>query len=317
MTTTKELLLLLGVTLVALSAAFLLQDTEAGTAVEAGVSSEASPTGRAAGAPADESSSAPTAARSDGVATEIPARVAATTDEAAARGGFRITGRIVDARSGAPLPGVEVTRIDAIANQSNDGTPASEATEATATDSDGVYAFHGVHASVHELVARREGFGTRVHRYVQVLEDGPDVVEQDLELAPGASIAGRVIDLGGSGVAGLELRASGHAEGRVGRGRATTDESGAFVLADLVDGNYTVQLASAEWAAEPAYDVATGTDSVEIVAVTRGRIRGRVSAAGSGEALSAFELVLRDAHPTDVVLSEEISRRSFEGTPDA
>jgi hypothetical protein len=163
---------------------------------------------------------------------------------APAAGTARISGVVVAADSGLPLPGVMVTI-----------GGSTLATHAAMTDADGRYRAEGLPAGRYVLTFNKAGFVTLEHgqrtafspRTPLSLREGQAVEDAHIALPRAGAIEGRVTD--GSGqpladVAVAALRPEYTAEGftlvRSGR-QATTDDRGAYRLWGLDAGDYYVR----------------------------------------------------------------------------
>lgn len=176
-------------------------------------------------------------------------------------------GKVTDA-SGTPIHGAQLLR---------------EGVVGTESDASGTYELCALPtaALVAEvrLVVRADGFGTVVLPVAP-----PGRMRRDFVLAPEASITGRVLDTDGSPISDARIAVdltSTHASIAPKRGvsiSAMTDTDGAFRIAGLAAGTYTVRAAGASAiASNVTVDVeAAETRSVELRVLPTGVLRGRV-----------------------------------------
>ncbi|MGW5437103.1 MFS transporter [Nocardia asteroides] len=140
-------------------------------------------------------------------------------------GSGELTGVVRTAGHGTPLPGATVTVTD----------PRGEVIGAAVTGGDGAYACHGVVSGVYTLVAAAE------HRRPSAITlTVPDsgVLRQDIELSAMAVLTGSALADDGRGVPDALVSVL-DAAGEV-TATARTDENGRYVVADLLEGEYTV-----------------------------------------------------------------------------
>ncbi|MFI5500944.1 collagen binding domain-containing protein [Nocardia asteroides] len=140
-------------------------------------------------------------------------------------GSGELSGVVRTAAHGSPLPGATVTVTD----------PRGEVIGAAVTGGDGAYACHGVVSGVYTLVAAAEHM-----RPSAITLTVPDsgVLRQDIELSAMAVLTGSALADDGSAVAGALVSVL-DATGKV-TASVRTDENGRYVVADLLEGEYTV-----------------------------------------------------------------------------
>lgn len=141
-------------------------------------------------------------------------------------GSGELTGVVRTAGHGTPLPGATVTVTD---------PRGGEVIGAAVTGGDGAYACHGVVSGVYTLVAAAE------HRRPSAITlTVPDsgVLRQDIELSAVAVLTGSALADDGRGVPDALVSVL-DAAGEV-KATARTDENGRYVVADLLEGEYTV-----------------------------------------------------------------------------
>lgn len=210
--------------------------------------------------PAPEAAAAPEAP--EPAAEPAPAATAeaetAEEPEAAAEGPveIRVTGTVVDASSGAPLPDVRVVaeegRSGVVARFMGFGDGEEETPKEVAsatTDANGAYSL--TLSADEEVFLTGDATGYALSR--RALPEAPDGEAQvDFKLSPATAVSGRVTDAKtGAGIAGIEVAAVGQAEnfrktmealhaGRIQVLTSTTDADGAFRCERLEPGTYKI-----------------------------------------------------------------------------
>ncbi|MGH7149429.1 MAG: carboxypeptidase-like regulatory domain-containing protein, partial [Planctomycetota bacterium] len=155
-------------------------------------------------------------------------------------------------------------------------------------DASGRYVIRGLGGSRYDFVAAGPGGAPAARKDVEVPMGS--VTRVDLDLPPEASIAGRVVDGEGDGIAGAWVTAMGGAEllpgvypwnlTRVRYGRARTDRSGGFRVASLLGGTHHLMVEAEGFAVLSSRRVdlpaGSGVDGL-VLALEAGRsISGRV-----------------------------------------
>lgn len=163
-----------------------------------------------------------------------------------------VTGRIVDADGEGCPQGV-------VALQGK----SSGRTLAEMTDGSGVVVFDAVLPDTYDVLVACVG---RTH-------EGPpptltvadaDVREQTWQVAPGATMSGRVLDASGAALADASISAYITGPGAGAAHGARTDADGRFRLEGLGSGNYTVQASHDEHGEASEVDVAVAKDDIEV-----------------------------------------------------
>ncbi len=166
--------------------------------------------------------------------------------------GWRITGRVADAVSGAPIGGARVTLTMVV---DVPGGTFGRRPRQSITDPDGAFAFDGLELAQYILNIEKTGFAS----YPDVLGDGPperltvDTNHQDpqlqIALKKGAVVAGRILNTAGEPQADLDVSALRRTD-KVGPlgfaqiGNAHTNDLGEFRVAGLAAGDYLIVAAA-------------------------------------------------------------------------
>ncbi len=115
----------------------------------------------------------------------------------------------------------------------------------------------------------------------------------DVKLRSAAILSGRVVDLEGRGVGGVELLGVDPAAYRdVANGRATSGPDGAFSFTTLPPGKYQITTASAAHVPAVRKDVQTPIEDLEFILTSLPAVRGRVLDGASGAGVPNFALQL-------------------------
>jgi hypothetical protein len=177
---------------------------------------------------------------------------------------YRISGRVVDAHSGAALPRCVVEIIDV---KHGSGSRQQYAGE------DGHFSFDGLSASKYRLSASKNGFVTQAYEqhdsYSTAIAVGPGLVSQDLlfQLTPGAILSGTVTDEAGEPVRGAQIKLfrDQDTEGirsTQQQGAVSTDDRGVFEIADIGPGAYFLSVSAQPWYARQQHSLpAAGPDN--------------------------------------------------------
>ncbi|QKG26818.1 MFS transporter [Actinomadura verrucosospora] len=232
---------------------------------------------RHAGRPAQPAASGDVAADVP-VAAPVEAAAPSVPDAAVPSGGPAVRGRVLRP-DGTPLPGATVTLIDATGRQLG----------VVASDADGGYAIAVPAPGGYVLVGSAQGHQPEAAT-VTVLDAPADA---DLVLGGIGGLAGTVVDEAGEPVAGAVAVATDQ-RGEV-VASAETGADGAFALADLAPGGYTLTVSAAgrRPAARPVRVEGGDPALVEIELPAGPALRGTVRGRG-GEALGDAHVSLVD-----------------------
>lgn len=186
--------------------------------------------------------------------------------------GGTVTVTVVAASSGDPIAGAEV-ELRAGAEQTG------------STGSDGVARFRGVGPGWMVVAAHASGYGTKRVPLVMPASGGADLTAE-LDLSPGVTIAGRVLDESGSPIAGAMVVAAPTGQmmplvdGR--HDGAYSGADGRFRLEHVATGKLEVSAYHKDYASasSEAMDVNRDIDDVELRMPAGGSVAGRVIDAG-------------------------------------
>jgi hypothetical protein len=175
--------------------------------------------------------------------------VAGTKAEQTANPVGRISGKVVDARSGAPLARCSVG-IEPVTGQ---GQPQS-----LMTGEDGLFLFPGLMPGKYRLTAAKRGYLPQAYEqhgdYSTAIVVGPGLVSEGLifKVVPEGIISGTVTDERGEPVRGAEVRLF-EDQDREGirstamRQMAITDDRGIYEIDNIAPGNYYVAVSAQPW----------------------------------------------------------------------
>ncbi|AXC09839.1 hypothetical protein ACPOL_0462 [Acidisarcina polymorpha] len=186
-----------------------------------------------------------------GIAQQPPTAPARATNRPAASG-YRITGKVVDAHSGAPLSRCSVQIADV-----------KERTQSRTLISgdDGSFAFNDVPPGKYSLTAQRRGYLTQAYEehddFSTAIAVGPSLEPENLvfQLTAEAVLAGTIVDEAGDPVRGAQIRLF---EDQDNSGRRSTvqrqavmsDDRGAYEIAGIKPGAYFLVVTARPWYAQ-------------------------------------------------------------------
>jgi len=205
-----------------------------------------------------------------------PQTQATQQTDAGARGGFRITGRVVNSMTGAPVAGAYVEVNAASGSMSR----------TVRAGADGSFVFTQMPADRYVLRARRKGYVEQMYlqheRFTSAILAGPNLNTENLvfPLAPEGVISGEVTDEAGEPVqsARMLLFREESVNGRHVKHlqtQKTTDDEGQYRFTSLPSGSYYLAVS-----AEPWY-----------TAYARAFSRGRAASQKPGQRGSSLDLV--------------------------
>jgi protocatechuate 3,4-dioxygenase beta subunit len=169
----------------------------------------------------------------------------------------RISGRVVDVRSGSPLPRSVVEIVD---------VKHGLGSRTLLTDEDGRFTFNGIPESKYRLSASKRGFLTQAYEehdnFSTAIAVGPRLVSENLlfRLTPGAILSGAVMDEAGEPVrqAQIKLFRDQDMEGirsTQQQGATMTDDRGVYEIADIRPGAYFLSVSAQPWYAKQQHSV--------------------------------------------------------------
>lgn len=163
--------------------------------------------------------------------------------------GYRISGRVVDAHSGAPLERCTVEIVEAKQGRSS---------RTLITGEDGRFTFDNVPASKYQLSASKRGFLTQSYEehgnYSTAIATGPGLVSEDLlfKLTPGAIISGTVTDESGEPVRQAQISLFNDLDvdgirSTQEQSATVTDDRGMYEFAGIRPGTYFLSVSAHPW----------------------------------------------------------------------
>ncbi|MHC4941478.1 MAG: carboxypeptidase regulatory-like domain-containing protein [Planctomycetota bacterium] len=173
------------------------------------------------------------------------------------------------------------------------------------TGPDGFYRITGLSPGETALRATHPEFVAQTRTDVKVVK-GREQGQVDFTLPDGHIIAGRVVDAEDRPVegAGVNIEHNLHIDlddikeivpslPGMNRG-AKTDEDGLFRLTGLAEGSYVVTASAPAYLRYRSEKVKTGTENLLVVLEKAGWVAGRVKSAGPGEAVTEFDLEIKN-----------------------
>jgi len=172
----------------------------------------------------------------------------------------RLSGTVTDASTGKPIAGAAV----------------SAGSGSAVNDAGGAYAISGLAPGTYTATASASGYASQS---ASVTLTAGNTTTQNFALAPNpGTITGTVTDAGtGAPIAGAAVSYSG--------GSTSTDGSGAYTLANVAEGSYTVTASATGYASQNrTVTVGPGATATQNFALTRpnGAITGTVTSAATG-----------------------------------
>ena len=175
-------------------------------------------------------------------------------NDAATVGAFRITGRVVNSMTNAPVSGAYVVI--------NSSSPANSSRTVRA-GTDGSFVFTQIPAGRYVLMARRKGYVEQMYlqhqQFTTAILVGPNLNSENLvfPLAPEAVISGEVTDEAGEAVpsAKMFLFREDIQNGRHVKhlhAHKNTDDEGQYRFTSLLSGNYYLAVSAQPWYADYA-----------------------------------------------------------------
>jgi len=196
---------------------------------------------------------------------------------------YSVAGRVLDARTGLPLPG---TSVQLVTSRATDAAAQPEADveqigQASACDERGAFRLSARHRGWYAVVAHGQDVAPVMSRWVWLSPDGSrNATGVDLMLHPGCRVSGKVVDSEGAPIPEA-IVSLGDEAGALTPKKTTTDGAGAFVFTDVrPDRHVLTAEARAFVATKVAVEVQDRTDrtDVAIVLARAAEIRGRVVA---------------------------------------
>lgn len=204
--------------------------------------------------------------------------------------GLVVTGRVVDTLSKAPIANATVRMTPANQTQIIAAAPGRERGTPTTTDNAGFFRFADApRAGAVSLTAEATGYAAVQLANQIVRADGPN--EFTLALDRGMPIAGYVVDVTGSPIAGATVNANGLSLKTPQNATVVADADGSFTFPTMRAGPYALVATSSSHAEARLPLVMAGDEAVRVVMSVRGMAKLRVLAA-NGRPVKAYRLGL-------------------------
>jgi len=212
------------------------------------------------------------------VAVAVPANTTVTLDirlQAGASDAGTVHGSVTEAGTGDPVSGATVT----------------VGTVTTTTDSTGAYTLAGMPVGDQNVTFSKTGYQTLV-RTLNVVAGGSYTLDVELTLATTGTVAGTVTDAAsGQGLAGVTVSIEAVAS-------TTTGTDGAYTLADVPSGTWTLQFAMTGYRTVQRTVSVTATNTtiedVPMMSPSQGTIEGRVRNRTSGALLGGVSVTIAE-----------------------
>ncbi|HKB15798.1 MAG TPA: carboxypeptidase-like regulatory domain-containing protein, partial [Planctomycetota bacterium] len=186
--------------------------------------------------------------------------------------GYSLEGTVHDADRRA-LPQIELALESSAAGPF--ASPELKDRRTAKTDASGRYRFDNIPSGQRTLTASAPGFGSKTVPSIHFTGD-TKTITQDLTLAEGKRIAGRVLDEAGNGISGARVEATAHATQEISRGEAESGPDGSFGVDGLAPGTYAVVASARGYSRETQPRVEAGSEGIEIRLGILGTVEGRV-----------------------------------------
>jgi protocatechuate 3,4-dioxygenase beta subunit len=229
------------------------------------------------------------------------------------RAGSRLVGSVTN-EGGAPISGAEVFTDSAYMLGEEQRSP--DRVTARTNDS-GRFEMVNVPAGARNVGVLAKGYGQLTKYDFTFAGVETEVIEVDFNLHPGSSIQGRVVDPAGRGVEKVTVRATATTDTTSSTSMATTDETGAFELADLQPGKYMLRVAGSGYRqiAGEGNDAEAGETGVEVRVVPQVTVAGSV-VDQSGKPVRDFTCKLQYAEEGSAVFEDAGVQGDFRGRDD-
>ena len=167
------------------------------------------------------------------------------------------------------------------------------------SDETGFFEFKNVGPGARNLSVLAEGYGMEVKHNFQFEGRPSEKQEHTFALEPGQPIAGRVFGPDDEPIVGAEIMAMKYSNQTASRGAAVTDENGEFIINDLAQGSFNLNVQAEGYRVARHNRVQVGDVNVQVEMIKLACISGRATDAG-GRPLSNFTVVVLRASPTNI-----------------
>lgn len=224
--------------------------------------------------------------------------------------GYTLTGRVLDDLNGDPIEGAEM-RLQSIMSMLPGADGRGD--QVTHTDQEGRYEFLNVTGGTRNLTVIAEGYGSRTRN--NLLFSGPiaeaEPTVQDFRLGPGLALFGRVFAPDMTPIVGAKVEATSYETAQVSRGKAVSDQGGAFAIQGLAEGTFMVIVRAPGFSDQRVTRVQLSDPELQIIMARQGGVMGSVVSGQNGGPVPAFRASVRMVAPGSTTYGRAVASANF------